>query len=145
MNVAKTKFMCFKQETISTLSCRSVHKTWQQSTESDVNIHIGNTWSTIDWLSIIRKSDLSDEIKRDFFQAVPASIQLLWMHQMNSTEIHGEKARQELQKNSTCCLEQILKHYPQTSAVRSPTSHLTNHPNMTKKISRGTGVELRTI
>ena len=40
------------------------------STESDVNIRIGKLWTLIFRLSIIRKSDVLDIIKRDYFQAV---------------------------------------------------------------------------
>ena len=40
------------------------------STESVANIHIGNAWTAIYRLSTIWKSDLFDEIKREFFQVV---------------------------------------------------------------------------
>ena len=40
------------------------------STESDINIHIGK----INGLMTIRKSDLSDEIKQEFFHVVAMSI-----------------------------------------------------------------------
>ena len=40
------------------------------STENDSNIHETKLLTAIDWLSIIWKFGLSDEIKRDFFQAV---------------------------------------------------------------------------
>ena len=40
------------------------------STESDVNIHIGNSWTAIDRLLTIWKSDLSNKIKEEFFQAI---------------------------------------------------------------------------
>ena len=43
------------------------------STESDANIRHVKTWTAIDRLLIILKSDISDKIKRDFFQAVAMS------------------------------------------------------------------------
>ena len=46
------------------------------STESDVSIHLVKIWITIDMLSIIWKSDLSDKIKRGFLQALAVSILL---------------------------------------------------------------------
>ena len=46
------------------------------STESNVSIHLAKAWTAIDRLSIIWKSDLSDKIKRDFFQAAVMSILL---------------------------------------------------------------------
>ena len=45
-----------------------------------------------------------------------------------------EKARWELHKNTVRCLEQILEvALHETTAVRPPTSHLTNHINKTNK------------
>ena len=46
------------------------------STESDVIMCLAKTWTTFDWLSIIWKSDLSNNIKRNFFEAVVVSILL---------------------------------------------------------------------
>ena len=46
------------------------------STEKDVNIPMGKVWTTIDKLTTIWKSDLSDKIKRDFFSAVTVSVLL---------------------------------------------------------------------
>ena len=77
--------MCFKQEgAIFTLSakhmklidkfmylCSSV-----SSTQSDVNICLAKVWTAINRLSITWKSDQSDQIKWDFFQAVAVSILL---------------------------------------------------------------------
>ena len=40
------------------------------STESDVSIQIGKAWTSINWLSTMCKSDLSDKIKREIFQAL---------------------------------------------------------------------------
>ena len=40
------------------------------STESDVIILLGKAWTSINRLTIVWKSDLSDKIKREFFQDV---------------------------------------------------------------------------
>ena len=40
------------------------------STKSDVNIRLTKAWTAIDRLSIIWKSNLSDEIKQDFFTRI---------------------------------------------------------------------------
>ena len=40
------------------------------STESDVNIRLAKAWSAIDRLLIVRQYDLSNKMKRYFFQAV---------------------------------------------------------------------------
>ena len=46
-----------------------------------------------------------------------------------------KKARWELQKDAACCLEHVLEvAHNKTTAVRSLTSHLTNHPRKMNKI-----------
>ena len=40
------------------------------STENDINIYIDTVWTAVDRLTSIRKSDLSDKIKPEFFQVV---------------------------------------------------------------------------
>ena len=37
------------------------------STENDINIRLAKVWTAIDRLSFIRKSELSDKIKHNFF------------------------------------------------------------------------------
>ena len=44
------------------------------STENDINLRQATAWTAIGWLSIIWKSDLSDKIKCNFFQAAVVSI-----------------------------------------------------------------------
>ena len=79
VNANKTKFMSFKQEgAISTLSGKSLKLVDQfkylsnniSSTESNVNVQLANMLTAIKGLLIIWKSDLSDKIKQDFFQAM---------------------------------------------------------------------------
>ena len=70
VNSDKTEFMCFNQDgAISLLNGRPLKLVDRfkylgsnvSLTESDVNIRIVKTWTTINSLMIIRKSDLSDE------------------------------------------------------------------------------------
>ena len=64
------------------------------------------------------------------------------MHHMNADQMHCEKAWWKLHENATSYSEQILEATPyETTAVRSLTSHLLNHPNMTNKTCRDTAVE----
>ena len=42
----------------------------------DVNMCLVKAWTTVDWLSIIWKTDLSNKIKWDFFQAMVMPILL---------------------------------------------------------------------
>ena len=46
------------------------------STEKDIDTRLTKAWTAIDRLSIIWKSDLTDKMKRGFFQAAVVSIQL---------------------------------------------------------------------
>ena len=39
------------------------------STKKDIDTRLTKAWTAIDRLSIIRKSDLTDKMKRSFFQA----------------------------------------------------------------------------
>ena len=79
LNFNKTEFMCFNQKRIiSTLNGKPQRLLDQftylgsniSSTESDVNIYPVKTWNIRDRLLIIWKSNLSNKIKWDFFQAV---------------------------------------------------------------------------
>ena len=40
------------------------------STEKDIDTQLMKAWTAIDWLSIIWKSDMTDKMKRSFFEAV---------------------------------------------------------------------------
>ena len=54
------------------------------STESNLNIHISQACSAINRLKAIQKSDTSDKIEWEFFQAVAMSILLYGSTQQNS-------------------------------------------------------------
>ena len=75
----RIEFTCFEQkEAISTVSDKLLKLVDQftylssniSSTERDVNIRLAKVWNTVNRLSIIWKSDLSDKIKLDFLLAV---------------------------------------------------------------------------
>ena len=77
--------MCFNQTgDISTLdesSLKLVDKftylgSSVSSSEKDIDTQLTKAWKAIDKLSIIWKSDLTDKIKRSFFQAAVLSILL---------------------------------------------------------------------
>ena len=44
------------------------------STESDLSIYLAKAWNAMDSLLVLWKSDISDKIKQDFFQAVAVFI-----------------------------------------------------------------------
>ena len=85
VNAHKTEYMCYNQTgDISTLdgtSLKLVDKfTYQGNsislTEKDIDTRLTKAWTAINRLSIIWKSDLTDKMKRCFFQAAVVSILL---------------------------------------------------------------------
>ena len=85
VNAHKTEYMCFNQTgDISTLdgsSLKLVDKftylgSSVSSTEKDIDTRLTKAWTAMDKLSITWKSDLTDEMKRSFFQAAIVSILL---------------------------------------------------------------------
>ena len=85
VNVEKTEYIWFNQRgdisTLRGISTKLVDKFTYlgnsvSSTESDINTRLTKAWKATDKLSVIRKSDLSDKMKRIFFQAPVVSILL---------------------------------------------------------------------
>ena len=81
----KTEYMCYNQTgDISTLDGTSLKLVYKftylgssiSSTEKDIDTRLTKAWTAIDSLSIIWKSDLTDKMKRSFFQAAVVSILL---------------------------------------------------------------------
>ena len=85
VNADKTEYMCFNQiGNISTLKggpLKLVDKfidleSSVSLTRNDINRQRAQVWTAIDRLSVIWRSDLTDKIKRSFFQAAVVSILL---------------------------------------------------------------------
>ena len=85
VNANKTEYMCYNQTgDISTLHgtrLKLVDKFTYlgssiASTEKDIGTRLTKAWTAINRLSIILKSDLTDKMKRSFFQAAVVSILL---------------------------------------------------------------------
>ena len=85
VNAHKTEYLCFNQTgDISTLdgtSLKLVDKftylgSSVSSTEKDIDTRLTKEWTAINKLSIIWKSDLTNKMKRSFFQAAVVSILL---------------------------------------------------------------------
>ena len=85
VNAHKTEYMCYNQTgDISTLDgtpLKLVDKftylgSSVESTEKDIDTRLTKAWTAINRLSIIWRSDLTDKMKRSFFQAAVTSILL---------------------------------------------------------------------
>ena len=106
----KTEYMCYNQTgDISTLDGTSLKllDTYLgsnvSSTEKNIDTRLTKAWTAIDRLSIIWKSDLTDKMKRSFFQAAVVSILLY-----GSTTWTLTKQPEKLDGNYTRMLRVIL-------------------------------------
>ena len=89
-----------------------------ESTEKDIETRLTKAWTAINMLSIIWKSDLTDKMKRSFFQAAVTSILLYGCTTWTLTKRLEKKLDG---KNATCNLEQVLAATPhKTTTVRPP-------------------------
>ena len=98
------------------------------STEKDIDMRLTKVWTAINRLSIIWKSDLTNKMKRSFFQAAVASILLYGCNTWTLTKLLEKK----LDGNYTRMLWAILNK----SWLQHPTRHqLYGHlPPITKTI-----------
>ena len=137
VNAHKTEYMCYNQTgDISTLdgtSLKLVDKFTYlgnsvSSTEKDIDTRLTKAWTDIDRLSIIWKSDLTDKMKRSFFQAAVVSILLYGCTTWTLTK----RLEKKLDGNYTRMLWAILNK----SWQQHPTSYqLYGHlPPITKTI-----------
>ena len=137
VNAHKTEYMCYNQTgDISTLDrtpLKLVDKftylgSSVASTEKDIDTRLTKAWTAINRLSIIWKSDLTDKMKRSFFQAVVTSILLYGC----TTRTLTKRLEKKLDGNYTRMLRAILNK----SWRQHPTRHqLYDHlPPITKTI-----------
>ena len=123
--------MCFNQKgdisTQNSISLKLIDKfTYQgrnvSSTETDINTRLVKVWKATDRLLDIWKSDLIDEIKRSFFQAVIVSILLYGCTRWTLTTLMEKK----LDSNYTRMLQAILnKSWRQYPTNQQLYGHLT--------------------
>ena len=113
VNAHKTEYMCFNQAgDISTLdgtTLKLVDKftylgSSVSSTAKDIDTRPTKAWTAIDKLSIIWKSDLTDKMKRSFFQAAVVSILLYGC----TTGTLTKRLEKKLDGNYTRMLRAIL-------------------------------------
>ena len=113
VNAHKTEYMCYNQmgniTTLDGASLRLVDKftylgSSVSSTENDIATWLTKAWTAIDRLSIIWKSDLTNETKRSFFQAAVVSILLYGC----TTWMLTKQLEKKLDSNYTRMLRAIL-------------------------------------
>ena len=137
VNAHETEYMCYNQTgDISTLEgtpLKLVDKFMYlgssvESTEKDIETRLTKAWTAINRLSIIWKSDLTDKMKRSFFQAAVTSILLYGCTTWTLTK----RLEKKLDGNYTRMLRAILNRSWQQHPTRH---HLYGHlPPITKTI-----------
>ena len=137
VNAHKTEYMCYNKTGDITTQERATLKLVDKftylgssvsSTEKDIDTRLTKAWTAIDRLSIIWKSDLTDKMKRSFFQAVVVSILLYGCDAWTLTK----RLKKKLDGNYTRKLRAILNK----SWCQHPSRHqLYGHlPPITKTI-----------
>ena len=113
VNTHKTEYMCYNQTgniaTLDGASLKLVDKftllgSSVSSTEKDIDRRLTKAWTAIDGLSVIWKSDLTDKMKRSFFQAAVVSILLYGC----STWTLTKRLEKKLDGNYTRMLRAVL-------------------------------------
>ena len=101
------------------------------STEKDIDTRLTKAWTAIDRLSIIWKSDLTDKMKRSFFQAAVVSILLYGCTTWTLTKrLEKKKTRRKLHKNVESSIEQVLATTShETPTIRTLAPHHENYPS----------------
>ena len=139
VNAHKTKYICYNQTgniaTLDGASLKLVDKFTNlgssvSSTEKDIDTRLMKAWTAINRLSIIWKSDLTDKMKRNFFQAAVVSILLYGCTTWTLTKRLEKKTRRKLHKNVESSIEQVLAATPNKApTIRPPASHHKNYPS----------------
>ena len=124
VNAHKTEYMCYNQTgniaTLDAASLKLVDKftylgSSVSSTEKDIDTRLTKAWTAIDRLLIIWKSDLTDKMKRSFFQAAVVSILLYGC----TTWMLTKRLERKLDGNYTRMLRAVLNK----SWRQHPTRH----------------------
>ena len=123
-NAHKTEYMCFNHTGDISSQDRSSLKLVDKftylgnsvsSTEKDINTRLTKAWTAIDKLSVIWKWDMTDNIKRSFFQAAVVSILLYGCTTWTLTK----RLEKKLDSNYTRMLRAILnkswRQHPQST------------------------------
>ena len=137
VNAHKTEYICYNQTgditTLDEASLKLVDKftylgSSVSSTKKDIVTRLTKAWTAIDRFSIIWKSDLTDKMKRSFFQAAVVLILLYGC----TTWMLTKRLKKKLDGNYTRMLRAILNN----SWRQHPTRHqLYDHlPPITKTI-----------
>ena len=138
VNAHKTEYMCYNQTgditTLDGTRLKLVDKftylgSSVSSTEKDIDTRLTKAWTVIDRLLIIWKSDLTDKMKRSFFQVAIVSILLYRCTTWTLTK----RLEKKLDGNYTRMLRAILnkswRQHTSKRQLRPPASHHEDYPS----------------
>ena len=137
VNAHKTEYICYNQTgDITTLDGASEKLVDEfiylgssvSSTENYIDTRLTKAWTAMKRLSIIWKSELTDKMKRSFFQAAVVSILLYGCTTWTLTKRLKKETRRQLHKNVESNIEQVLATTThETPTIRSLASHHENY------------------
>ena len=108
-----------------------------ESTEKDIETRLTKAWTAINRLSIIWKSDLTDKMKRSFFQAAVTSILLYGCTTWTLTKWLEKKLDGNYTRMLACNPEQVLAATPhKTPTVRPPAPYHENYSSQANQTCR---------
>ena len=121
VNAHKTEYMCFNQtgdiSTLERTSLKLVDKFTYlgcsvSSTGKDIDTQLTKAWIAIDKLSIIWKSDMTDKMKRSFFQAAIVSILLYGCTTWTLTKRPEKKLDGNYTRKLRAILNKLWRQHP---------------------------------
>ena len=137
VNAHKTEYMCFNQagdiSTLQETSLKLVDKFTKlgnsvSSIEKDIDTQLTKVWATIDKLSNIWKSDLTD--KTQFLSSSGCVNTAVWMHHLDANKTAREEDKRQLHKNAASNIEQVLAAtHRKAPTIQLPASHHKNYPS----------------
>ena len=121
VNAHKTEYMCFNQTgDISTLNGSSLKLVDKftylgssvSSTETDIDKRLAKVWTAINRLSVMWISDLTDKMKRSFFQAAIVSILLYGCTTWTLTKQLEKKLHGNYKRMPRAILNRLWRQHP---------------------------------
>ena len=119
-------------QVVQPYSSTAMTTTWKRylgsnisSTENDVNARIGKTWSAINKLSVIWKSNLIEKLKRQFFQAVVVSVLLYGCTTWTLTKRLENKLDWSCTRMLRVILNKTWKQHPTRKQLYGHLPHIT--------------------
>ena len=97
------------------------------TTESDIRIPLTKAWNGINMSSIIRRSDIFNRTKRDFFPCCSWVHNDIGMPHINHKKMHVEKSSWTKPKNPTWCLNKSWKQYTKKKNSHCTATHHQSH------------------